>query len=182
MTTLDRTHWIAATPDGFDLYTDHNKLIFLFDPLSVVPDLSATSTRKVLRWAVRLNMYIYTCYHSKGDENVWADLLSRWSTTQTTVRRIVRVPEVPSSSDANFEWPSPSAIAKAQEDNAARLLQASFKPTISGLSKTPPLYGFPTPPTIFISAFALSPTLVHPVTAARARRKKSCRSPFHDQL
>lgn len=119
MTTLDRMNWIVATPDGFDLYTDHNKLIFLFDPLSVVPDLSATSTRKVLRWAVRLSMYNYTCYHIKGDENVWADLLPRWSTTQTTVRRIVRVPELPSSSDANFKWPSPSAIAKAKQDHAA---------------------------------------------------------------
>ena len=77
LTTLERMHWIVANPDGFDLYTDHDNLIFLFDPLSVVPDLSATSLRKVLRSAVRLRMYRYTCYHFKVEENVWADLISR---------------------------------------------------------------------------------------------------------
>ena len=49
MNTLDRMHWLAATPDGFDLYTDHNNLIFLFDPLAVVDDTSQSSLRKVLR-------------------------------------------------------------------------------------------------------------------------------------
>lgn len=49
MATPDRMHWIAAKPDGFDLFTDHNNLIFLFDPLSVMPDLSQTSVLKVLR-------------------------------------------------------------------------------------------------------------------------------------
>lgn len=39
LTTLKRMHWIVANSDGFDLYTDHNNLIFLFDPLSVVSDL-----------------------------------------------------------------------------------------------------------------------------------------------
>ena len=112
-------HWIVANPDGFDLYTDHNNLIFLFDPLSVVPDLSATSLLKVLRWAVRLSMYRYTCYHIKGEENVWADLMSRWSSKAPTVRRIVRVPELSSSSDADFEWPSQSTLIKVQQDHAA---------------------------------------------------------------
>ena len=79
LATLERMHWIAATPSGFDLYTDHNNLIFLFDPLSVVPDLSQTTLRKVLRWAVRLSIYNYTCFHIKGTDNVWADLLGRWS-------------------------------------------------------------------------------------------------------
>lgn len=103
LTTLDGMHRIVATPDGFDLYTDHKNLIFLLDPRSMVPDLSATSLRKVLRWAVRLSMYRYTCYHIKGDNNVWADLMSRWSPTLSTVSRIVRVPELPSSSDVDFE-------------------------------------------------------------------------------
>lgn len=52
MATLERPHWMAATPDGFDLYTNHHNLIFIFDPLSLLPDLSASVNRKVLRWAV----------------------------------------------------------------------------------------------------------------------------------
>lgn len=52
--TVDRINWLAATLDGFDLYTDHNKVVFIFDPLSAVSDLSKTALRMVLRWAVRL--------------------------------------------------------------------------------------------------------------------------------
>lgn len=37
LATIKRINWLAATAAGFDLYTDHNKLIYLFDPLSIVP-------------------------------------------------------------------------------------------------------------------------------------------------
>ena len=37
-------------------HSDHNNLVFIFDPLAVVPDLCKTSLRKVLLWAV--NLYI----------------------------------------------------------------------------------------------------------------------------
>ena len=40
LATLEYMHWVAATPSGLGLFTDHNNLIFLFDPLSVVPDMS----------------------------------------------------------------------------------------------------------------------------------------------
>lgn len=54
-------------------------------------------------------MYDYTCFHIKGVENVWADLLGRWSAVKT-VRRLVRVPELPSSTDPDFEWPTRNAL------------------------------------------------------------------------
>ena len=59
-------------------------------------------------------MYSYTCFHIKGEDNVWADLLVRWSVIPTTVRRIVRIPELPSSSTTDFEWPSCADIAATQ--------------------------------------------------------------------
>ena len=114
--SLERMHWLAATPDGFDLYTDRNNLIFLFDPLSVVSDLSQTTLRKVLRWAVLLSMYNYTCFHIKGANNVWADLLGRWSVTPTS-RCPVRIPELPSSSATGFEWPTLQEIYQTQTDS-----------------------------------------------------------------
>lgn len=77
LTTLQRMHWRAATPAGFDLFTDHNNLIYLFEPLSIVHDMSQNTLRKVLRWAVRLLAYNCTCVHIRGTENVWADLLGR---------------------------------------------------------------------------------------------------------
>lgn len=117
MATTERMHWLLATPDGFDLYTDHHNLIFLFDPLAVVPDLSISSTRKVLRWAVRLSMYNYTCVHIKGTDNVWADIIGRW-TQPSTMRRIVKIPELPSSDNTEFSWPTPTEIAEQQTAHA----------------------------------------------------------------
>lgn len=71
MKTLHRMHWMVETPAGFDLYKDHNNLIFLFDPFYVVEEMYQSSLRKVLRWALKLSVYNYTCYHIKGKENVW---------------------------------------------------------------------------------------------------------------
>lgn len=49
MATIDRRLWIAATTAGFHLYMDHNYLVIIFDPLSVVSSLTQTAIRKVLR-------------------------------------------------------------------------------------------------------------------------------------
>ena len=115
LASLSRSHWITATPSGFDLYTDQNNLVFLFDPLYVVPDRSQTSLRKVLRWAVRLSVYNYTCFHIKGADNLWADLLGRWS-APVTVRRLVQIPELPSSASPEFEWPTVTTLVTAQQE------------------------------------------------------------------
>ena len=116
LASLERMHWLVAPPDGFDLYTDHNNLILLLDQLSVVRDLSRTILRRILRWAVRLSMYNYTCFHIKGDDNVWADLLGRWSVAPT-IRRLVRIAELPSLSATGFEWPTLDEIYQTQTDS-----------------------------------------------------------------
>ena len=118
MSTVERMHWLLATPDGFDLFTDHHNLIFIFDPYAVVSDLSQSSMRKVLRWAVRLSAYDYTCVHISGVDNVWADILSRWCTAKV-VRRLVQVPGLPSSSCEDFQWPSLEEIADEQNKHAS---------------------------------------------------------------
>lgn len=114
--TLERMHWIAETPNGFYLYTDHNNLIFIFDPLAVVANFSQVALRKIFRWAVPLCMYNYTCCHISGEDNVWADLLGR-SSAGHTIRRIVYVPPLPSSSDPEFTWPCLQSIADAQQSH-----------------------------------------------------------------
>ncbi len=101
MACCERMRWLLATTDGFDLYTDHNNLIFIFDPLSIIPDLTAGSVRKVLRWAVSLSWFNYVCYHISGQDNVWADLIGRWSPAPT-VRRLASIPALVSTSDDDF--------------------------------------------------------------------------------
>lgn len=48
METLERSHWVASGLEGFYLYTDHNNLIFIFDPLALKPDIGQAAIRKVL--------------------------------------------------------------------------------------------------------------------------------------
>lgn len=115
LATLQRMHWLAATPAGFDLFTDHNNLFYLFDPLSIVPDMSQTTLRKVLRWAVWLSAYNYTCIHIRGTENVWADLLGRWS-PPPAIRHLIRIPALPSAAADDYEWPTVHEIETAQTE------------------------------------------------------------------
>lgn len=91
MAIVERIHWILATTDGLDLFTDHHNLIFLFGPLTVYSDHSQTSLRKVLRWAVHLSAYNCTGVHIKGVDKVWADLLGRCS-APAVIRRLVNIP------------------------------------------------------------------------------------------
>lgn len=116
MATVDRMHCLLASSREFDLYTDQNNLIFLFDPTSTLADLSQTTLRKILRWAVRLSAYSYTCIHVPGTDNVLADLLNRW-TAPRIIRRLVSVPVLPSSSDPDFIWPSHECFVKSQKQS-----------------------------------------------------------------
>lgn len=113
MSTLDKMHWLASSADSFELYTDHNNLIFLFDPTAYVPDLTQAAIRKVIRWAVTISGYNYECVHISGEDNVWADLMTRWKRT-STLRRIVSVPALPSAASDSFIWPTATAIAECQ--------------------------------------------------------------------
>lgn len=95
MATIEGMHWMLAYPQGFDMHTYHNNLIYIFDPTSVVTDISQTTIQKVLRWVVRLSVYNYTCIHINGPDHVWADLLGRWSATTPTIFHLVHIPELP---------------------------------------------------------------------------------------
>lgn len=105
MASTRRMHWVLPAPEGFDLYTDHNHLVFILDPLAVMQDLSKTSVKKVMRCAVQLSFYNYVFFHIKGKENVWADLLSRWM-PKILLRRLVFVPPLVTAFEENFDRPS----------------------------------------------------------------------------
>lgn len=114
MASIDRMHWLASGSEGFDLFTDHNNLIFIFDPTSLVPDLTVAAIRKVIRWAVRLSMYAFECIHISGVDNTWADMMTRWS-PPPTIRRVITIPPLPSANDDEFVWPTANSIAETQQ-------------------------------------------------------------------
>lgn len=84
-----------------------------------MPELPQTTLRKVLRWDVRSSLYTYTCMHIKGEDNVWADLLGRWS-APGAVRRLVRIYERPSSSAKSLDCPTRGEMASLQQGHTAQ--------------------------------------------------------------
>lgn len=70
MATFEKRHWFVATSDCFQLHMDQETLVFVFDPLSALSDLSQTITRRVLRWTVRLRVDAFTYLHIKEKENL----------------------------------------------------------------------------------------------------------------
>lgn len=54
---INKLHCILACPISYDLFTDHNILLYLFDPLTFVPDLTKVTMRKVSPWAVHIPLY-----------------------------------------------------------------------------------------------------------------------------
>lgn len=55
--TIDRTQWLVSCSDGFESFTDHNNLIFIFGPSDVKTYINVAAPRKVLRWALLLSTY-----------------------------------------------------------------------------------------------------------------------------
>lgn len=113
MASTECSHWLASCADGFDLLNDYNNLIFIFDPLVVQPDIGQATMRKVLRWVVRLSLNSYVCIHISGDDNIWADLMTRW-TIPTMMCGLVIIPQMPSTF-TDFEWPTVSSICTARD-------------------------------------------------------------------
>lgn len=46
LASVERSHWLSACPAVFDLYTDHNYLLFIFDPTTIIPDIGKVHCEK----------------------------------------------------------------------------------------------------------------------------------------
>ena len=64
--------------NGFRIFVDHKNLVYLFDPLYRPTAAKKFTEEKLQRWALRLNAFPFTIEHVTGEDNVWADLLTRW--------------------------------------------------------------------------------------------------------
>ena len=62
----------------FLIFTDHRNLVFMYNPESVSVFLNRHSVDKVHRWRLHLDGKPYVIESISGDENVWADIGSRW--------------------------------------------------------------------------------------------------------
>lgn len=116
LASLDYSHWLPVRPEGFDLYTDHNKLIILFNVVAVITDLSQAAIHEVQRWAVEISIYSCLWVHIFGAENFCADVPIRWTAPLTT-RRLVTILLLPTTFQ-DSDWPSLSRIGTSQSSTA----------------------------------------------------------------
>lgn len=91
LATPARSHWPAAYPESFDLYTDHSNLMFLFDPAPIMPNIDQAAIRKLLHWVVQISVYNYIFLRICEEESIWPDLFTRW-TASLTIRHLVDIP------------------------------------------------------------------------------------------
>lgn len=110
--------YLLQRATGFRLFCDHANLIKVFSP---VEEVKQHVRSKLLRWSMQLVGQRYTIEHIPGSDNVWADLVSRWSPRQQLAVKTVRTrsPVGPSMlrplQDPNFQWPSTAAVRAEQE-------------------------------------------------------------------
>lgn len=65
-------------PDGFFIFTDHSNLVFLYEPEKSSFHQNKNALSKVHGWGTLLSNFEYSIVHIGGEDNCWADRLSRW--------------------------------------------------------------------------------------------------------
>ncbi|KAH9182886.1 hypothetical protein AeNC1_015138, partial [Aphanomyces euteiches] len=116
--TVKRADYLLQRQEGFQLFPDHRKLRYIFDPVSVVGNIPKYRADKLQRWSIFLMGYQYCINHISGEDNVWADRLSRWRAVITSIcavkcDRLFLSPQM----DINFCWPTDAEIRGVQSQH-----------------------------------------------------------------
>jgi hypothetical protein len=69
---------IMEAIDRFRIFTDHCNLMYVFDPGTPSAHFRQKTADKLPRWVSRLYEYHFVIKHISGEDNVGADMLSRW--------------------------------------------------------------------------------------------------------
>ena len=99
------------------LYTDHANLIYIYDPYGRNPGIAKHTASKLTRWAVKLSSFRYVIEAIAGEENYFADLLTRWAVRPRDVAaRIAALAVAPIAPELSgeWDWPDLGALRVAQ--------------------------------------------------------------------
>lgn len=110
------------------IFTDHANLVYLFDPYGRNPGVSRHTASKLMRWAIKLSAFRYVIEHLPGEENVWADMLTRWAVQDPTSKKAhhakrlkaLIVSPISPGLDARLDWPKRQDIILSQRNSAAK--------------------------------------------------------------
>ena len=119
VTSVTRLDYMLMRPEGLILFTDHKNLTFIFHPVIVNLRIAKHTANKIERWAMQLSAFRYTINHISGEDNCWADLLSRWGgrtggIIHGTLGALFHAPISPDL-DPDFTWPKPADIKREQQ-------------------------------------------------------------------
>jgi hypothetical protein len=104
---LDKARHLLQRSEGFQLFTDHRNLKYIFDGDK---NLNKNVSDRLARWQNRLTSFRYTINHITGENNVWADLLSRWGSEKLSITPMMKIVET----SLDIEWPTEEEIRTQQ--------------------------------------------------------------------
>jgi hypothetical protein len=133
--TVDRLDHVLAGIN-FRLFTDHKNLVPLLTGNNGSAKASRQTSDRLARWRARLDAYRFTIHHIAGEDNVWADMLSRFGATKSLHGRTESDPRVSTS-------PSTASVttgAEVQHDLASLMTWEQFTERVRAR-------GLPTVPT-----------------------------------
>lgn len=122
--TCMRLEYLLLREGGFKLYTDHRNLSFIFGKGKADGVLRKHTAAKLQRWSLILRAFQYEIVYLEGEQNVWADLLSRF-VPETQLEEKLRVDDIPAirrallvpvsqTKSSSFVWPREDDIRKVQ--------------------------------------------------------------------
>ena len=124
--TMQKLDYLLQMKRPFKLFVDHKNLVQIFSPNKV----SKPTAQKLQRWALDLQRFNYEIEHINGEDNLWADLMTRWGAPipvsdlhenpTIKVRRIknATIPEemrVRPLQREEFKWPNFEEIKEEQK-------------------------------------------------------------------
>jgi transposase InsO family protein len=122
---VERLDYLLFREKPAHFFVDHRNLTFIFDPSTAGIPLRKHTLDKLQRWSLRLSELDYLIEHIAGDDNVWADLMTRWGAPKVetpTVRALRFGPGLVQPLDhPEFHWPSMDDIRGVQQAAAQQV-------------------------------------------------------------
>jgi hypothetical protein len=111
--SVERLDYLLIRSKPFYLMTDHRNHTFVFsDNLS----LKAATRHKISRWALQLMSFNYIIIHVPGEQNEWADLLSRWAQPKEILHMRYMPLHPYAEEDTTTRMPSVNEIIESQKN------------------------------------------------------------------
>lgn len=123
--TFDRLDYLFWGTTRTHIFTDHKNLLYVFAPLALRPNSPRHVLSKVHRWAIHLSRFEFFINHIEGSNNIFADILTRWSkgyrttTAKTSMVAALYKDIAPTSEDLTAVWINEIKLHQARHHSPA---------------------------------------------------------------